>query len=107
VSGTCTFVADDTNLPTCGECFTGFCMGGTPVCNPNPVGSACSNGVCDGAGMCIPNGMCTTANDCPGTDTDCQQRTCTAGLCGLNFAPVGTFCGMGGFCDGTGVCVGG
>jgi hypothetical protein len=33
---------------------------------------------------------CTTADSCPGTDTECQTRTCTAGACGFDFAPAGT-----------------
>ena len=33
---------------------------------------------------------CLTAGDCPGMDTDCQTRTCTASVCGFSFAPNGT-----------------
>jgi hypothetical protein len=106
VNGTCTFVEDPTNVPTCVECFFGTCLaGGQPFCQPAPPGTQCSNGFCDGAGQCVP--QCTTANDCPGFDTECQQRTCIAGICGFTFAPLGTTCGAGGFCDGAGACIGG
>ncbi|MEP7122976.1 MAG: lamin tail domain-containing protein [Byssovorax sp.] len=33
---------------------------------------------------------CLHAATCPGTDTDCQKRTCDAGHCGLAPSPVGT-----------------
>src|SRR5262249_964682 len=34
-------------------------------------------------------GSCKDASTCPGTDTDCQTRTCTAGHCGFDNAPAG------------------
>jgi hypothetical protein len=33
---------------------------------------------------------CQTAEDCPGMDTACGTRTCDAGVCGVNPAPMGT-----------------
>jgi hypothetical protein len=30
--------------------------------------------------------------DCPGTDTECATRTCSAGVCGVSDAPTGTAC---------------
>src|SRR6185369_3375238 len=45
-----------------------------------------STGGSGGAG----GGGCATAADCPGMDTDCQTRTCTAGVCGLSFVPKDT-----------------
>ena len=39
--------------------------------------------MCDGAGSCV---ACLVAADCPGQDTECQQRTCGAGACGLTYA---------------------
>jgi hypothetical protein len=33
---------------------------------------------------------CGTPSSCPGVDTECQNRTCTAGVCGMNFQPAGT-----------------
>jgi cysteine-rich repeat protein len=34
-------------------------------------------------------GGCTTAEQCPGTDTDCRKRSCAAGVCGFEDAPAG------------------
>jgi hypothetical protein len=36
------------------------------------------------------SGGCKVATDCPGTDDDCQQRTCTAGVCDVSFTANGT-----------------
>ncbi|APR81951.1 Hypothetical protein A7982_07300 [Minicystis rosea] len=33
---------------------------------------------------------CATLADCPGVDTDCQHRACTAGQCAVAFEPLGT-----------------
>lgn len=33
---------------------------------------------------------CFLATDCPGSDTDCQQRTCTMNECGVQNTPAGT-----------------
>jgi hypothetical protein len=77
--------ADDGN-----QCTAEICVGGTPSHQNRPQGFPCSqNGgtVCDGGGTCV---QCTTASQCPGTDTECQQRTCTANTCGLSFTPSGT-----------------
>ncbi|HVY47846.1 MAG TPA: lamin tail domain-containing protein [Minicystis sp.] len=35
------------------------------------------------------SGGCTTAADCPGSDTACKTRTCNAGACGETDAPAG------------------
>ena len=35
-------------------------------------------------------GGCTQPSDCPGTDDDCQQRTCDQGVCGTTFTGAGT-----------------
>jgi plastocyanin len=50
-------------------------------------GSSSSSAGSGGAGG---GGGCSLPTDCPGTDTDCQQRTCTQGVCGLANAPSGT-----------------
>jgi hypothetical protein len=42
---------------------------------------------CNGAGGCTG---CTSAAECPGTDTECQYRTCTGGTCGVAYAASGT-----------------
>ena len=60
-------------------------------------GATCDNGqVCQG-GQCVPSSGCTTAAECPGTDTDCQTRTCVNGVCGESNASSGTSC--------SGVCI--
>ncbi|MCK6593226.1 MAG: hypothetical protein L6Q76_37190, partial [Polyangiaceae bacterium] len=35
-------------------------------------------------------GECAAPEDCPGTDTDCQTRTCVESKCGFEYAPSGT-----------------
>lgn len=41
-----------------------------------------------GADAAMPE--CLVASDCPGTDSDCQTRTCTSGICGISFVPAKT-----------------
>jgi hypothetical protein len=42
---------------------------------------------CGGSsGSTTPDPQCTTAAECPGTDTECRTRTCTGGTCGFSFA---------------------
>jgi hypothetical protein len=88
------------------ECTSDSC-GGDSFCSNPPVlsGTLCTqNGgtVCDGSGSCVG---CVTASDCPGSDTECQTRTCNNGECGMFFAPSGMPCGDGDACDGAGSCV--
>jgi hypothetical protein len=64
-------------------CQGGACTGSTAA----PAGTACGLGVCDGNGQCS---QCLSASNCPGSDTACSTRTCTAGACGVNNAPAGT-----------------
>ncbi len=33
--------------------------------------------------------MCTSASECPGTDTECMTKTCASGVCGFSFADDG------------------
>lgn len=40
----------------------------------------------DGTGGAV---ACTTASECPGTDTECRTRACKAGTCGFDFAADG------------------
>jgi hypothetical protein len=60
------------------------------------VGNGCGGqlncGTCNGAETCggggvpgvcgTPTGSCSTPADCPGSDTFCRTRTCTANMCG-------------------------
>lgn len=53
------------------------------------AGFDCLSGLCNN-GVCAPaQGQCQVATECPGADTECQMRTCTAGVCGMAFAPFG------------------
>jgi hypothetical protein len=69
------------------------CVGNVPYsCDGNgawQAGPACTatTEVCI-AGACAP--VCMTANECPGVDTECKQRTCTVGVCGFGFTTMGT-----------------
>jgi len=82
----------------------GVCEPATGACSnpPQPAGSTCSgSNVCDGSGSCV---QCLAASTCPGVDSACGTRTCTANLCGMAFATAGIGCGTGLACDGSGVC---
>jgi subtilisin-like proprotein convertase family protein len=50
---------------------------------------------------------CLAPTDCPGADTPCAFRSCTAGACGTQLTAAGTSCteNEGHFCDGAGTCV--
>lgn len=81
---------DPTDLPNdLNECTVDICSGLTPTFLPKVAGAACSTGggtMCDGAGNCAE---CLVATTCPGVDTDCRVRTCTAGKCGMMNLPDG------------------
>jgi hypothetical protein len=61
-------------------------------------------GATGGAGGALP---CSVPSDCPGQDSSCGQRLCTAGACGRHDEAAGTSCSEAGgvVCDGTGQCV--
>ena len=88
-------VADNTDLPDDkNPCTNDVCTEGLPS-NPNQAldfgcsGSDPALQVCDGNGACV---ACNSPNQCdelPGDD-DCQQRTCTVGVCGQVFTATDT-----------------
>jgi len=84
-------VADNADVPADAKaCTKDLCLSGTPSNPPQPAGTVCAEGTgtqCDGAGKCV---ACIAATDCPGMNTECQQRSCTAGVCGTAFAVLGT-----------------
>src|SRR5215211_1785380 len=82
-------VADDLDLPDGGNpCLQNLCVAGAPSHPPATLGTECGNGlVCDGEGNCDG---CASATSCPGVDTECQTRTCVAGVCGIAYAAAGT-----------------
>ena len=63
--------------------------------SPDPTGTGGSGGA--GASTTTTTtstststGGCTAASECPGTDTDCEARSCVAGVCGFTFSAAGT-----------------
>ncbi len=74
---------DDNNV-----CTQDVCTSGVPS-NPNEMaGTTCGTDlICDGSGQCVG---CTAASQCPGSDTDCQTRTCDMGACDFAYQPMGT-----------------
>ncbi|HEY4157583.1 MAG TPA: hypothetical protein VGM29_05780 [Polyangiaceae bacterium] len=75
---------DDGNECTLNDaCQANACTGA-----PAPVRTSCqSSRLCDGAGTCVD---CVSASDCPGTDSACATRSCTAGKCGVAFTAAGS-----------------
>ena len=104
-AGGYTSVPDDLDVQDDGnQCTTDMCVHGIPSHSAAPINTPCSqNGgtVCDGTGTCV---QCTAPSQCPGSDTACQSRTCSAGACGFANAPMGTTC-PDGACDGLGNCL--
>jgi hypothetical protein len=69
-------------------CRARACQSGLCLYLPISQGIACGTGLqCDGNGRCLG---CAVAADCPGTDGECQSRTCVQGVCGLVIAKPGT-----------------
>lgn len=60
-------------------CFHADTCGGSLTC--------CQAGCVDLTSTVAHCGVCDTA--CPGADTECQSRSCTAGACGFVFTPTG------------------
>ncbi|AKU93768.1 Putative secreted sialidase [Labilithrix luteola] len=79
-AGNVTSVNDDSDIASDGNsCTNDVCTNGV-LSHPTVAdGTSCENGKLCKAGVCTG---CTTANDCPGTDTECRTRTCTDGVCG-------------------------
>ena len=88
-AGTTSSTNDDTDLPNDSNPCTGdACTAGAVVHTFVPAGTMCGAGqTCNATGSCTG---CTTATMCPGTDTECQTRTCNASVCGVAFAAAGT-----------------
>lgn len=70
--------------------------------------SSSSSSTSSGTGGEGGSGGCTSPQQCPGTDTTCQFRTCEDGSCGMANAAIDTPCSEQGgkLCDGNGSCVG-
>lgn len=85
-------VADDADVPADdgAECTSDICAAGVPSHPAKATNTACNqNGgtFCDSAGACVE---CNAAAQCPGTDTDCQARSCSGNACGFTYQPAGT-----------------
>jgi hypothetical protein len=79
-----TGACDDQNACTLGDtCQNETCKGTSFAAPRTPCAPA---KICDGAGACVE---CLAPSDCPGSDTVCRARTCTAGVCGVANAPAG------------------
>jgi hypothetical protein len=90
-NGAVTTTVDNTDLPSdINECTAGICVNGVPSHTPVPPGTICTGGICNGDGHCLLDGACQSPFDCPGEDTNCQTKTCIAGICGITFVPAGT-----------------
>ncbi|MFT3771992.1 MAG: hypothetical protein QM820_41830 [Minicystis sp.] len=88
-------LADDSDLPTVGDCRIAACDQGTPAPQPKPTHTGCASymgnspGYCDGAGTCQ---QCTQDSDCASTGptNDCQKPVCNNNKCQQEFTPVNT-----------------
>lgn len=72
------------------DCTGEVCSAGTASHPTQPTNTPCNQ---NGGSFCSPLGLCVACNapaQCPGSDTECQSRTCTANACGLDFVAVGT-----------------
>ncbi|MFT3775691.1 MAG: hypothetical protein QM820_60870 [Minicystis sp.] len=93
VDGQSQDVADDTDLPTVGDCLIAGCDQGTPAPQLKPMHTGCASfninqpGYCDGSGTCQ---QCTQDSDCASTSptTDCQKPVCNNFKCQPEFTPV-------------------
>jgi hypothetical protein len=92
--GQSTTVNDDTDKPVDGNaCTKDLCSAGIASNPPEDSGTTCnqSNGTrCNGSGSMPACVQCLQPSDCPGTDTECHHRTCSAtGVCGISNDPDG------------------
>ena len=109
-SDECIIASDCPGMDT--QCRTRACTQGVCGFTNLPNTSVCDidgiAGNCNGRGSCTVVADCNIATDCPGIDTDCRQRSCVGGMCGLEDFSAGTRCtasnGFAGVCDGDGSC---
>jgi hypothetical protein len=81
------FAVDDPAIDQ-NPCTIETCVAGVPTQDNAAAQTACGTGLtCDGSGNCV---QCASASQCPGSDDECQTRTCSAGMCGFAFASAGT-----------------
>lgn len=83
-------VNDDADKPVdSSQCTQDVCSSGKPSNPPEPAKTMCSMSgrLCEGTGSCVE---CLEPSDCPGTDNECQKRTCVANKCGVANTAAGT-----------------
>jgi hypothetical protein len=82
-------MVDDSDMPaTPGPCVLAACTNGTPSTTYAQADTACGSGlVCDTVGQCVG---CIGPIQCPGSDTQCEARTCINNTCGLVYTTAGT-----------------
>ena len=71
-------------------CISYTCANGTKKTTFATSSTLCSDHggrVCDGQGVCV---ACVGSGDCPGTDSECQTRTCDFNACGASNKLAGT-----------------
>ena len=89
-AGSVVDVNDDTDLPVdANDCTNDVCTSGVASNPKKATGTACGAGgalKCDTTGTCVG---CLLPSDCAGQDTECSTRTCVAGVCGRQNAPLG------------------
>ncbi len=71
----------ETDVDCGGSCATKCELGKACGANEDCKSTICSQNVCV---------QCIEANTCPGTDTDCQVRTCYGNSCGISNIPANT-----------------
>lgn len=84
VPSTCTdgVKTDDETDIDCGGASCAACLAGQDC----GTGADCVTTICD-LGVCVD---CAIAADCPGEDSECATRFCSAGSCGVSVASHGT-----------------
>jgi hypothetical protein len=87
VDGAETDAIDNGDLPVDGlDCTKDLCNAGVPSNPPEPSGTDCAAGMCNGSGMCVG---CTLPSQC-GADSYCRIYTCDASVCGVMNTASGT-----------------
>lgn len=94
-SGNIVSLPDNADLPADDgiQCTSEACAGGVASHPPKALNTTCNQlggTYCDGGTSCV---QCTAASQCPGTDTTCHSRTCSAGQCDVSNVAANTSAG--------------
>ena len=87
--GVITQQIDNTDIPEdSNPCTKDVCTAGMSSHAAAAGGTTCGGTLtCDGNGNCTG---CSSPGDCPGSETDCQARSCMNAVCGFAYQPAGT-----------------